>query len=185
MAKKQFKTESKQLLNLMINSIYTHKEIFLRELISNASDAIDKIYYKALSDDTISFNSADYYIKIKPDKENRTLKVIDTGIGMSKKSWKRILESSQKAAHLILKSRMSSKMGTISSASSASAFIPRLWSRLRSRSSARHSDNKKRSNGNQKAPQAIRSRRARRIVSALRSYLRSKKIPRTSNTMNS
>ena len=83
MAKKQFKTESKQLLNLMINSIYTHKEIFLRELISNASDAIDKIYYKALTDDAISFNSTDYYIKIVPDKESRTLKVIDTGIGMT------------------------------------------------------------------------------------------------------
>lgn len=84
MAKKQFKTESKQLLNLMINSIYTHKEIFLRELISNASDAIDKIYYKALTDESIKFNHDDYFIKIIPDKENRTLKVIDTGIGMTK-----------------------------------------------------------------------------------------------------
>ncbi len=84
MAKKQFKAESKQLLNLMINSIYTHREIFLRELISNASDAIDKIYYKALTDDSIDFNSADYFIKIIPDKANRTLKIIDTGIGMTK-----------------------------------------------------------------------------------------------------
>ena len=84
MAKKQFKTESKQLLNLMINSIYTHREIFLRELISNASDAIDKIYYKALSDETLSFNSADYFIKITPDKDNRTLSISDTGIGMTK-----------------------------------------------------------------------------------------------------
>ena len=84
MAKKQFKAESKQLLNLMINSIYTHKEIFLRELISNASDAIDKIYYKALSDESISFNSADYYIKIIPDKDSRTLRIVDTGIGMTK-----------------------------------------------------------------------------------------------------
>ena len=84
MAKKQFKTESKQLLNLMINSIYTHREIFLRELISNASDAMDKIYYKALSDEALSFNSADYFIKITPDKENRTLTIRDTGIGMTK-----------------------------------------------------------------------------------------------------
>ena len=84
MAKKQFKTESKQLLNLMINSIYTHREIFLRELISNASDAMDKIYYKALSDETLSFNSADYFIKITPDKDNRTLSIKDTGIGMTK-----------------------------------------------------------------------------------------------------
>ena len=84
MAKKQFKAESKQLLNLMINSIYTHKEIFLRELISNASDAMDKIYYKALTDHSISFNPADYFIKIIVDKKERTLKIIDTGIGMTK-----------------------------------------------------------------------------------------------------
>ncbi len=84
MAKKQFKAESKQLLNLMIHSIYTHKEIFLRELISNASDAIDKIYYKALTDDSISFNSADYYIRLIPNKASRTLRIIDTGIGMTK-----------------------------------------------------------------------------------------------------
>lgn len=84
MEKKQFKAESKRLLDLMINSIYTNREIFLRELISNASDAIDKIYYKALVDDSIKFNKDDYYIKITPDKENRTLTISDTGIGMTK-----------------------------------------------------------------------------------------------------
>ncbi len=84
MAKKQFKAESKRLLNLMINSIYTHREIFLRELISNASDAIDKIYYKALTDESIAFDRNEYYIKITPDQEKRTLIVSDTGIGMSK-----------------------------------------------------------------------------------------------------
>lgn len=84
MVKKEFKAESKRLLDLMINSIYTHKEIFLRELISNSSDAIDKIYYKALTDENITFNKDDYYIKIETDKENRTLTVKDTGIGMSK-----------------------------------------------------------------------------------------------------
>lgn len=84
MEKREFKAESKRLLDLMINSIYTHKEIFLRELISNSSDAIDKIYYKALTDTTIKFNKDDYYIKITPDKENRTLTVVDTGIGMTK-----------------------------------------------------------------------------------------------------
>lgn len=84
MAKKQFKTESKRLLDLMVNSIYTHKEIFLRELISNASDAIDKIYYKALTDDNIVFKKDDYYIKITIDKQNRTLQIEDTGIGMTK-----------------------------------------------------------------------------------------------------
>ena len=81
---KQFQAESKKLLNMMINSIYTHKEIFLRELISNASDAIDKIYYKTLSEDTLVFNKEDYYIKIRVDKENRTLTIRDTGIGMTK-----------------------------------------------------------------------------------------------------
>lgn len=83
METKEFKAESKRMLDLMINSIYTHKEIFLRELISNASDAIDKIYYKALSDDSIVFNKDNYYIKVEIDKENRTLRISDTGIGMT------------------------------------------------------------------------------------------------------
>lgn len=84
MEKKEFRAESKRLLDLMINSIYTNKEIFIRELISNASDAIDKMYYKALTDDDIVFNKDDYFIKISIDKENRSLKISDTGIGMNK-----------------------------------------------------------------------------------------------------
>ncbi|MBS4223727.1 molecular chaperone HtpG [Lederbergia citrea] len=84
MEKKLFKAESKRLLEMMINSIYSQKEIFLRELISNASDAIDKIYYKALTDDSLSFNKDSYYIKVAADKENRTLTITDTGIGMTK-----------------------------------------------------------------------------------------------------
>lgn len=84
METKQFQAESKRLLDLMINSIYTHREIFLRELISNASDAIDKIYYKALTDESLTFNKEDYYIRISADKENRILKISDTGIGMTK-----------------------------------------------------------------------------------------------------
>ncbi|WP_339218241.1 molecular chaperone HtpG [Paenibacillus sp. FSL H8-0332] len=83
MAKKEFKAESKRLLEMMINSIYTQREIFLRELISNASDAIDKIYYKALADDNLVFNKEDYYIKVTADKESRTLTIADTGIGMT------------------------------------------------------------------------------------------------------
>ncbi|MBU4439595.1 MAG: molecular chaperone HtpG, partial [Firmicutes bacterium] len=83
MEKKQFKSESKRLMDLMINSIYTNKEIFLRELISNASDAIDKVYYKTLTDKDKSFNKDDYYIRIHPDKDNRTLTIEDTGIGMT------------------------------------------------------------------------------------------------------
>lgn len=84
MGKKQFKTESKKLLDLMVNSIYTHREIFLRELISNASDAIDKIYYKALTDDSLSFDRENYYIRLIPDKSKRTLTISDTGIGMTR-----------------------------------------------------------------------------------------------------
>ncbi len=84
MAVKQFKAESKRLLDLMINSIYTHREIFLRELVSNASDAIDKLYYKALSDGDTGLNRDDFCITIQPDKENRTLTITDNGCGMTK-----------------------------------------------------------------------------------------------------
>ena len=84
MERKEFKAESKRLLDLMINSIYTHREIFLRELISNASDAIDKIYYKALSDDSITFDKDNYFIKLSIDKDNRIITISDTGIGMTK-----------------------------------------------------------------------------------------------------
>ena len=84
MAKKQFKAESKRLMELMIHSIYTNKEIFLRELISNASDAMDKMYYRALQDDALEFRREDYYIEIFPDKETRTITIRDTGIGMTR-----------------------------------------------------------------------------------------------------
>ena len=83
MAKKQFKTESKRILDLMINSIYTHKEIFLRELISNASDALDKLAYKSLTDDGVGMNRSDFKIHLSVDKEERTLTVSDNGIGMT------------------------------------------------------------------------------------------------------
>ena len=83
MAKKQFKAESKRLLDLMINSIYTNKEIFLREIISNASDAIDKLCYLSLTDDTVGLNRDDFRIDIIPDKDARTITVRDNGIGMT------------------------------------------------------------------------------------------------------
>jgi molecular chaperone HtpG len=82
MAKKQFKAESKRLLELMINSIYTHKEIFLRELISNASDAMDKLYYKSMTEN-LGLNRGDFEITIAVDKESRTLTITDNGIGMT------------------------------------------------------------------------------------------------------
>ena len=84
MAKKQFKAESKRLLDLMINSIYTHHEIFLREIISNASDAIDKLAYKALTDENVGLSREDFRILVKLDKDGRTVTVSDNGIGMSK-----------------------------------------------------------------------------------------------------
>ncbi|MCG3417631.1 molecular chaperone HtpG [Oceanobacillus jordanicus] len=84
MAKMEFKAESKKLLDMVINSIYSKREVFLRELVSNSSDAMDKIYYRALTDDQISFDQDNYYIKLVPNKDTRTLKVMDTGIGMTK-----------------------------------------------------------------------------------------------------
>ena len=84
MENKQFKAESKRLLDLMINSIYTNKEIFLRELISNASDAIDKLYYRSLTDKNVKVNKDDLYIRVTPNKEARTLTIEDNGCGMSK-----------------------------------------------------------------------------------------------------
>ena len=83
MAKRQFKTESKRILDMMINSIYTHKEIFLRELISNASDAIDKLNYKSLSDSSLGVNKDDFKISVAVDKDARTVTVSDNGIGMT------------------------------------------------------------------------------------------------------
>ncbi|TCI31098.1 molecular chaperone HtpG [Exiguobacterium sp. SL-10] len=83
MTKKQFQAESKRILELMVHSIYTHKDIFLRELISNASDAIDKMYYRALSDEAIDFNKDDYFVKVELDKDARTITIRDTGIGMT------------------------------------------------------------------------------------------------------
>ena len=84
MAKKQFKAESKRLMDLMINSIYTHKEIFLREIISNASDALDKLAYRSLTDDSVTVKRKDLQINLVPDKASRTLTISDNGIGMSK-----------------------------------------------------------------------------------------------------
>ena len=83
METKQFKAESKRLLEMMIHSIYTHKEIFLRELISNASDAIDKLYFKSLTDDSVGMNKDDFAIWVSADKDARTLKITDNGIGMT------------------------------------------------------------------------------------------------------
>ncbi|MEA4911018.1 MAG: molecular chaperone HtpG [Oscillospiraceae bacterium] len=91
MAKKQFKSESKRILDLMVNSIYTHKEIFLRELISNASDAIDKLYFKSLTDDKVGMKREDYAIELAVDKAARTLTIRDNGVGMTDEELERNL----------------------------------------------------------------------------------------------
>ena len=109
MSKKQFKAESKKLLDMMINSIYTHKEIFLRELISNASDAIDKLYFRSLTDNTVGLEKGDFRIKITPDKENRTLTIEDNGCGMTADELENNLGTIAKSGSLDFKKNMDEK----------------------------------------------------------------------------
>ncbi|MBQ9375711.1 MAG: molecular chaperone HtpG [Ruminococcus sp.] len=104
MGKRKFKAESKRLLDLMINSIYTHKEIFLRELISNASDAIDKLYFKSLTDTSVGIKRDDFAIDIKPDKEARTITVSDNGIGMTEDELEKNLGTIANSGSLAFKS---------------------------------------------------------------------------------
>ena len=127
---KQFKTESKKLLDLMINSIYTNREIFLRELISNASDAVDKLYFKSLTDSSITVAKDDLFITVSFDKDARTITVEDSGIGMTKAELEENLgtiahsgsqDSRPKTPRI--RARIS-----ISSASSVLASIPPSWS---------------------------------------------------------
>jgi len=103
MRKKQFKAESKKLLDMMINSIYTHKEIFLRELISNASDAIDKLYFKSLTDNSVGLSKEDFKICIDLDKENRTITITDNGIGMTEQELENNLGTIAKSGSLNFK----------------------------------------------------------------------------------
>lgn len=111
MAMKQFQAESKRLLEMMINSIYSQREVFLRELLSNASDAIDKLYYKALTDENLTFHKDDYYIKVSADKENRTLTITDTGIGMTQDELETNLGVIAKSGSLAFKKENESKDG--------------------------------------------------------------------------
>ena len=106
MEKKQFKAESRRLLDLMINSIYTHQEIFLREIISNASDAMDKLAYTALTDDKVGLNREDFAITITRDEKNRTLTVSDNGIGMSREEMEENLGTIAKSGSLKFKQEM-------------------------------------------------------------------------------
>ena len=100
---KEFKAESKRLLEMMINSIYTHKEIFLRELISNASDAIDKLYFKSLTDDSVGMNKSDFKITLAVDKDARTLTITDNGIGMTREELENNLGTIAKSGSLAFK----------------------------------------------------------------------------------
>lgn len=109
MENKQFKAESKRLLDLMINSIYTNKEIFLRELISNASDAIDKLYYRSLTDKNVKVNKDDLYIRVTPNKEARTLTIEDNGCGMSKDELEENLGTIAKSGSLAFKEAAKAK----------------------------------------------------------------------------
>ena len=111
MSKKEFKAESKRLLEMMINSIYSQKEVFLRELLSNSSDAIDKIYYKALTDDSLHFNKESYYIKVTPDKADRTLTITDTGIGMTQEELESSLGTIARSGSLAFKNENETKDG--------------------------------------------------------------------------
>lgn len=103
METKQFKAESKRLLDMMINSIYTHKEIFLREVISNASDAIDKLYFKSLTDTSVGMKKEDFAIRIVPDKDARTLTVSDNGIGMTEEDLENCLGTIANSGSLAFK----------------------------------------------------------------------------------
>ena len=109
MAKKQFKAESKRLLDLMINSIYTHKEIFLRELISNASDAIDKLYYRSLTDGNTGLSRDEFSIRIDTDEDARILKISDNGMGMTKDELEKNLGTIAKSGSLDFKSDIDKK----------------------------------------------------------------------------
>ena len=126
---KQFQTESKKLLDLMINSIYTNKEIFLRELISNASDAVDKLYFKSLTDTSIAVSKDDLSIDVAFDKDARTITVSDTGIGMTRDELEPTWVPSPILAALSsrLKTPKSRAKMWTSSASSAWASILRSW----------------------------------------------------------
>ena len=109
MEKKQFQAESKRLMDLMINSIYTHKEIFLRELISNASDAEDKLAYRALTDSSITTSRSDLKITLIPDKDARTLTVSDNGIGMTREELESNLGTIAKSGSLQFKQELGDK----------------------------------------------------------------------------
>ena len=103
MRKKQFKAESKKLMDMMINSIYTHKEVFIREIISNASDALDKLYFKSLTDSSVGLNKDDFCIRLSVNKNDRTLTIADNGCGMTESELENNLGTIAKSGSLAFK----------------------------------------------------------------------------------
>jgi hypothetical protein len=170
MSKKQFKAESKRLLDLMINSIYTHREIFLREIISNASDAIDKLAYLSLTDDRVGISRDEFGIFIAADEKARTITVSDNGIGMTREELEQnlgvIAKSGSSAFRKIWTAPRRKTPRSISLGSSASASIPRSWSRIKSPLFQGHTAPTRRGPGNPRTRTATRSRRGTRLPSA-------------------
>ena len=130
--KKAFKAESQRLLDLMIHSIYTHKEIFLREIISNASDAIDKLCYLSLTDENVGLKREDFAITLSIDKENRTLTVSDNGIGMDADELENNLGVIASSGTYQFRQGLDKEAEATSSASSAWASTPPSWWRTTS-----------------------------------------------------
>ena len=155
MEKKQFQAESKRLLDLMINSIYTPKEIFLREIISNASDAIDKLAYQALTDDKVGLSRSDFAITVCADKQARTLTVSDNGIGMSMDEMEDNLGTICRSGSLKFKQEMEKK----DELDIIGQFGVGFYSRTRGRSFRRNTAPMRRSCGSRAAPTAIPSSR--------------------------
>ena len=183
MAKKQFKAESKRLLDLMINSIYTHKEIFLRELISNASDAIDKLYYKSLADGATGLNRDDFQIFLAADKDSRTLRIRDNGIGMTQEELDQNLGVIAKSGSLKFKSENEKNedidiIGQFG-VGFYSAFMVSDHVRVESKAQSR------RIAGSPTARTAIPSASAKRPTTAPRSFCISKRTPRKKSTASS
>ena len=181
MAKKQFKAESKRLLDLMINSIYTHKEIFLRELISNASDAIDKLYYKSLADGATGLNRDDFQIFLAADKDSRTLRIRDNGIGMTQEELDQNLGVIAKSGSLKFKSEneknedidIIGQFGVYSAPYALDSTC--AWNPRRTAQSRRIA-------GSPTARTAIPSASAKRPTTAPRSFCISKRTPRKKST---
>ena len=164
---KQFKTESKRILDLMINSIYTNKEIFLRELISNASDAIDKLRFLSLTDGNVK---TDFEIRVTADKEKKQLAVEDNGIGMSEADMEKNLGVIAESGTLAFKKETRTKRNL--SGSSAWGFIRRSWLRRPSKYIPKSTAEKRRSSGRLRGRTAIPWSPAIKRASARRSFSR-------------